>query len=344
MNKVAISVIIPVYNAEDYLDRCLKSILSQDFSSYEVILVDDGSTDSSPFICDRYSSTDARFRTIHKANGGVSSARNAGINVAKGEYLMFVDSDDALPREAMTDLYEAASDRADFVLGGFDMFSDDVLYLRRTPAGTFFDEDTIASFFDMNIARNRVYLNTPWAKLYSRKTIVRYGLLYDTSLSYGEDMLFVNSFLVHAGRIAVVQKPVYNYHVRSGSLGSDIMSDRHISQLMILLPRYAGLIGRYKDKCPESKALANLYHKDLIGRFVFRILRIFTIRRSEMLTDETLRTLYDFMDADKGLSVFNVRIGQFVNVMLYKIGWTRLSMAYYRFTSWIFTHCRPERL
>ena len=84
MDKCRLSIIIPVYNVEEYLDRCLGSILDQDFTSYEVILVDDGSTDSSPLICDRYSATDSRFRTLHKPNGGVSSARNAGLELAKG--------------------------------------------------------------------------------------------------------------------------------------------------------------------------------------------------------------------------------------------------------------------
>ena len=88
MDKVKISIVIPVYNAERYLDACLASILSQKMTSYEVILVDDGSGDSSPLICDRYSATDPRFRTIHKANGGVSSARNAGLSLAKGEYVL----------------------------------------------------------------------------------------------------------------------------------------------------------------------------------------------------------------------------------------------------------------
>ena len=88
MDKCRISIIIPVYNAEEYLDRCLESISEQSYMSYEVILVDDGSTDSSPLICDRYSATDPRFRTIHKRTGGVSTARNAGIDIAKGDYLL----------------------------------------------------------------------------------------------------------------------------------------------------------------------------------------------------------------------------------------------------------------
>lgn len=342
MNKVAISVIIPVFNAEEYLDRCLESILSQEFSPYEVILVDDGSTDASSLICDRYSSTDARFRTIHKTNGGVSSARNAGMNIAKGEYLMFVDSDDALPAGAMKELYDAASGTADFVLGGFDMITDDLMYVTRIPSGTFFEGDAMSEFFDKNVVRNGVYLNSPWAKLFSRKIAVKQSLLFDQSLSYGEDMIFVNSFLLHAEKIAIVQKSVYSYHIRSGSLGSDTLSDRHIGQLMVLLPLYADIIDRYVEKFPESHALATLYHRDLIGRYVFRILRIFTIRRSEMLTEDILMTVYGFMDADRRLGIFNVRAGQMVNVLLYKIGWLPLSIGYYRVTSLIFSIFRKS--
>ena len=121
MDKCRISIIIPVYNAEEYLDRCLESISEQSYMSYEVILVDDGSTDSSPLICDRYSATDPRFRTIHKRNGGVSTARNAGIDLAKGEYLMFVDSDDALLPEALERMMEGVAGE-DVVIGGYTTF------------------------------------------------------------------------------------------------------------------------------------------------------------------------------------------------------------------------------
>ena len=107
MDKVKISIIVPVYNAEDYLERCLHSILDQEFSSYEVILVDDGSTDASWLICDRYSSTDPRFITLHQPNKGVSAARNAGINMAQGEYVMFLDADDALLPDALEVMVES---------------------------------------------------------------------------------------------------------------------------------------------------------------------------------------------------------------------------------------------
>ena len=110
MNKVKITIIVPVYNAEEYLDRCMNSILDQEFSSYEVILVDDGSTDASGLICDRYSGTDPRFITVHQKNSGVSAARNAGLNLAQGEYVMFLDSDDALLPYALDELMSNSND------------------------------------------------------------------------------------------------------------------------------------------------------------------------------------------------------------------------------------------
>ena len=128
MDKVKVSIIIPVYNSEEYLDACVAGILKQDMTSYEVILVDDGSTDSSPLICDRLSSTDSRFRTIHKSNGGVSSARNAGIALAQGEYVTFIDSDDILAPGALKALVEATAGSPDLVVGGFDIYQDEILY------------------------------------------------------------------------------------------------------------------------------------------------------------------------------------------------------------------------
>ena len=122
MDKCRLSIIIPVYNVEEYLDRCLGSILDQDFTSYEVILVDDGSTDSSSLICDRYSSTDPRFITLHQSNKGVSAARNAGKNMAQGEYLMFLDADDALLPYALDSLADSATGE-DVVLGGYATFT-----------------------------------------------------------------------------------------------------------------------------------------------------------------------------------------------------------------------------
>lgn len=316
MDKNRLSIIIPVYNAEDYLDRCIGSILSQDFSSYEVILVDDGSTDSSPMICDRYSATDPRFRTVHKANGGVSSARNAGIDLAKGEYLMFIDSDDALlpgALKAMADSLEGE----DMVLGGYVTYIDSVPRKELNPplARSWTGEDMNA-FFDAHVRRNCEMLDAPWAKLFRRKAVA--NMRFNENLSYAEDKLFVFAFMASCASVRTCSSMVYAYHLRAGSLGSDVASDRHIMQLRRFLPSYAAVLKRITERYPESAKLSCLYHTDLVGRYICRILNIFLTRRTALLTDDILSELYAMMDADPRIGVFSIRAGQVFNLLVYR--------------------------
>ena len=111
-----ISVIVPVYNAEKFIDRCIKSILNQNYNDFEIILVDDGSPDKCLKICDEWAEKDERIKVIHKINGGVSSARNAGLKVAKGEFVTFVDSDDTLYDCALLNMNNLMDSETDFVI------------------------------------------------------------------------------------------------------------------------------------------------------------------------------------------------------------------------------------
>ena len=105
-----ISIIVPIYKVQDYLDECIESIINQTYSNIEVILVDDGSPDRCPQMCDEWAKRDSRIRVIHKKNGGLSSARNAGLDVANGEYISFVDSDDFICSDALQNLYDRIKD------------------------------------------------------------------------------------------------------------------------------------------------------------------------------------------------------------------------------------------
>ncbi len=334
MNKSRLSIIIPVYNAEGYLDRCLTSIMEQSFPSYEVILVDDGSIDSSPMICDRYSATDSRFRTIHKENGGVSSARNVGINLAKGEYLMFVDSDDALLPDALDRMMEGVVDE-DIILGGYASFVEGMPVREILPRKTCsYRGEDVLRFFEDNLRRNCEMIDAPWAKMFRRRTVG--GLRFCEDLSYAEDKLFVFSFLSVCHSAHTCDVPVYAYYIRPGSLGSDVSSDRHLMQLRRFLPMYAEVLAALESRFPASEKLAGLYHRDLVGRYCCRILNIFLKRRTDLLNEEYLSWVYGLMKADERLGVFSVRAGQIFNIILYKIGRVGFSMRAYRLTSRIF--------
>lgn len=331
MNKNRLTIIIPVYNSEDYLDRCLSSIMEQSFTSYEVILVDDGSTDSSPLICDRYSSTDPRFRTIHKANGGVSSARNTGLDLAKGEFVMFVDSDDMLLPDALERMFEDVIEE-DMVLGGFTSFIGGVPNQEVLPyQNKLYKEGEMAIFFDDNIRKNCEMIDAPWAKLFRRKTIS--ALRFCKELKYAEDKLFVFSFLVNCRSVRTCSVPVYGYYIRPGSLGSDIKSDSHLVQLRRFIPEYASVLSKLSEIYPSSCKITSLYHKDLVCRYVCRVLNIFLFRVTTMLDMDYIDFIYKVMDKDPRLGLFTVRPGQFVNILLYKIGHKKLAIRFYRTSS-----------
>ena len=341
MDKCRLSIIIPVYNVEEYLDRCLSSILDQDFSSYEVILVDDGSTDSSPLICDRYSATDPRFRTLHKPNGGVSSARNAGLGLAKGEYIMFLDSDDALLPYALVDMMDVVAGE-DMVVAGYAAFMGGVPVKAVRPRATHSYKSTdYPRFFQENIRRNCEMLDAPWAKLFRRKIIG--DTRFNESLSYAEDKLFVFAVMSKCSSIKTVAGDVYAYYMRPGSLGSDTSSDKHLQQLYVFLPLYAEVLERIVERCPNTPKVTSLYRRDLIGRYICRILNVYLTRRTKMLSCENVSFLYEMMLADSGLGMFSLRAGQVFNLLLYKIGKPRFTVAVYKFTALVSSIFRRKK-
>lgn len=320
MNDYKISIIIPVFNAGKYLSDCLDSILSQDFQSFEVILVDDGSIDSSPDVCDRYASVDHRIKVIHKENGGVSAARNDAIYRASGEYLMFVDADDTLSPGSLSALYV---NDVDFVLGGFEKISDGKVIETYLPSGTirYVGEDRMGEFFDANMMKENCYLlNSPWCKLYRRDKVISNELRFASDLSYAEDKIFVLSFLLCADSVATVNKVVYRYNLIPGSLSSDSKSDRHLRQVMVLLRYYYPLYESLLLRFGNSERVLNLYHRDFISRYVCRILTEFAARKSELMTSDNIALLYSYMDKDDKLGIFSIRFGQIPNILLYKIG------------------------
>ena len=337
MDKVKISIVIPVYNAEKYLDACLSSILDQDMHSYEVILVDDGSTDSSPLICDRYSGTDARFRTIHKPNGGVSSARNAGISLSQGEYVMFVDADDALSPESLSILSSLTAEKPDIVIGGFNIYQGEIPYRTVIPyESEFFPSAGLPEFFDATMHRLGELFRGPWAKLYRSSVIKKHSLRFDENLSYAEDKLFVYQFMNKISSAAAVDTPVYEYFRRPGTLSGGKTTARRLDQLLDVVPLYAETFVALMDKYPDSKALRKVFHNDIVCCDIMRILRTFFKIRTSRLTDSVLSGLYSLIDHDSRIRVLERRVpGQIVNTLLYKSGSVTRARFVYKSVSFI---------
>lgn len=337
MDKVKISIVIPVYNAEKYLDVCLSSILDQDMHSYEVILVDDGSTDSSPMICDRYSGTDARFRTIHKVNGGVSSARNAGISLSQGEYVMFVDADDALSPDALSLLSALTVEKPDIVIGGFNIYQGEIPYRTVIPYDSeFYPSAGLSEFFDATMHRLGELFRGPWAKLYRSSVIKKHSLRFNENLSYAEDKLFVYQFMNKISSAAAVDAPVYEYFRRPGTLSGGKTTARRLDQLLDVVPLYAEVFVDLMNKYPTSKALKKVFHNDIVCCDIMRILRTFFKIRTNRLTDSVLSGLYSLIDQDSRIRVFERRVpGQILNTLLYKSGSVIFARFMYKSVSFI---------
>lgn len=337
MKSVRISIVIPVYNSEEHLDKCLSSIVMQDMHSYEVILVDDGSTDASPLICERYSSTDPRFKLISKSNGGVSSARNAGLNVADGEYVMFVDSDDALAPRALSALDAAAAGLPDLVVGGFNVYNENIYFATTRPsASAYYSSDRMDSFFGNTILKMGELYRGPWAKLYRNSVIRRNSIRFNEDLCYAEDKLFIYEFLCHVNSAAAVNLPVYEYFRRAGTLSGGKTTERRASQLLAVAPLLSAALMRLEDKYPDNKALQRVYHYDLVCCDLMRVLRYFMKFRTPLLSEENILAAYQVMSYDGLLRLTERRVpGQIFNTLLYRVGSVRLAMTVFKVSSFI---------
>lgn len=329
---IDISVVIPVYNAEETLVRTVDSVLLQEGCSFEVILVDDGSTDGSGDLCEDIASKEDCIRVIRKSNGGVSSARNAGIKASKGSFIMFVDADDMIKPGTFRKMYEPG---CDFIIAGFEkVVAGKVSETYRPVAGMFNGDVEIARFLDKTMTEKECYLlNSPCFKLFRRSILEHRSISFVEGLSYAEDKVFVMTYLTEVSSVKSVSEIVYSYILKKGSLSWDMKSDRHLSQVFLLLDNYSRLLPSLEKCYPASKRIAALYHNDLISRYVCRILTVLSTRRSALLTKENVRLLYRYMDSDKSLGIFSLRLGQLPNVILYKIGSAGLTTAFYRLTS-----------
>lgn len=233
-----VSVIVPVYNAQEYLKRCVDSILNQEFTDLELILVDDGSRDRSGEICLQYGRQDPRVRVISKENSGVSDSRNLAISQASGTYLQFVDSDDWLTPDATRLLVRRAEETGcDLVIADFYRVSGDLVSHKGD-----IEEDGVMTLeeFASHMMENPAdfYYGVLWNKLYRRELVERNGLRMDRDISWCEDFLFNLEYMRHAGTICTLRTPVYYYLKRKGSLVSQGMNVTRTVRMKLMMFEY----------------------------------------------------------------------------------------------------------
>lgn len=256
-----ISVIVPVYKVEPYLDRCVQSIVDQTYTDLEIILVDDGSPDNCPAMCDTWAEKDNRIRVIHKENGGLSDARNAGLAIATGEYIGFVDSDDWISQDyyeqllTMIQEFKAEIAASDVVW----VYSDREERKTRYHKKLFSPEEALET-----VLHGDGFMATAWNKLYKAELIRRFP--YPVG-KWHEDEFVTYKAMAEAKRLVLCQRVSYYYRQRSGSIMSSV-DERHLDAVDAFLERLSFLEAEYPclyclEKPRFCVLLTNLYRVTL---------------------------------------------------------------------------------
>ncbi len=304
--QVLVSVTVPVYNVAKYLPQCIESICNQTYEALEIILVDDGSTDESGSICDRYAQEDARITVIHKKNGGLVSARKAGLAIAHGEYVSCVDSDDWVELDMIKRLMdmESATNADMIAFAGYEECNG----YRGTKENTVMEglyqtkkqlEEIYArmlmngNFFEPGIS---TYI---WNKFFKRSLLEKYQMKVSDAISYGEDTACVYPCILAAGSVCVTNLHLYHYRVRQDSIvRNGLVSDESIRHLFQTL----------KENF-ESHIQRNVLHKQL----EYYMWHTFLLKRYDRIKSDLL--LYPFEKVKAGMKIVIYGAGMFGQVI-----------------------------
>lgn len=274
MKRSKISVIVPVYNVEKYLPKCIDSILQQTFTDFELLLIDDGSPDNSGIICDEYASKDNRIQVIHKKNAGVSAARNTGLEYAQGKWITFVDSDDWLEKDCFQTCINHIKaynlDLLQFSYKQIDKTKKIQLHIEQTPKLK----------FEQYIASKKINL-TVWGGFFNKEIITKNNIKFDTRLKLGEDQLFVYRYIASCNFCMKINHSFYNYRYNNESASINSKPNDCINSIKIFQQF-------------EYRHLFEYQIQDTIRYFLFIILKTKTISNSiiyELIKNESFNLL-----------------------------------------------------
>lgn len=258
-----ISVLVPVYKVEKYIRRCLDSVIGQTYANLEIILVDDGSPDASGKICDEYSQRDARIRVRHIPNGGLSVARNTGLDMATGEYIGFVDSDDWVEPTMFEDLLKhAVSEKSDIAMCGMNRIKDghksEAFYFNRTCNVA--TDDFLESLFKDEIG------SQVWSCLYRKEMFE--DVRFPEGRTCLQDVAVMHRVFARANKIAFLHKALYNYNINDASVSYSPRPTLQILRFKAFADRYEYALEKYPQYASHALVLASSHARMAINRYL----------------------------------------------------------------------------
>lgn len=257
MNSVEISIVIPIYKVERYISKTIESVQNQNFDSYEIVLVDDGSPDKSGEICDRYAAKDARIKVIHKVNGGVMSARFAGVDAAQGKYVAFLDGDDRMPPTALSSFYNAMKDDVDYVIGACVDIDDEGHEIPNTLYKAAFKKIENNRAYRTHFAKHPRGMNI---KMYKKAVLqANPRVVIPPQIRNNEDYIF-NLFLSSKiNKVVAIDDVVAEIVVREGSASQGFYSVEYWLDLFEWMDDHYDFYGVYKEDYMLYKLLTLFY-------------------------------------------------------------------------------------
>lgn len=270
MKKIKVSVIIAVYNIERYIERCILSVINQSLKEIEIIVVNDGSNDNSSIIINNLSKKDPRIKVINKKNEGLVEARKSGMNIANGEYLLFIDGDDWIEKECLYKLYKSAyKNNSDIVqFNAYKSYDDRKYHLNMFNRDKYNTCRSLDSIF-LDYIRPNI-----WSKLVKHDFIKSKNIIFPENLSYGEDLAISTVLFMHEPKISFVDEPLYNYYQRETSI-TNVVNKRilEVDNVIIYIKDYLIKLSLYEK------------YKDEFDFMVFLHLFIYRILEARNLTD-----------------------------------------------------------
>lgn len=318
-NTPLISVIITVYNMEAYLQECVNSVLQQSYTHLEILLIDDGSTDTSPQLCDRFGEQDSRIRVLHKANGGLVSAWMSGVELSAGEYLCFLDSDDWIDRDMIRDLsaHLTGSPR-EIVCSNYIIEKKDrsIPVIQSMPPGIYEGEALEKQLFPLLLGKERRSIHcSRCMKLFSRTLIVQNQRFCDKAATFGEDMSIVLPALLDADRVVIVENGLYYHYRFVDSSMVHKYNPRLYDQVRLLCRVLQQMLDAKKDTLPRSVNWEENLKKETIFLFLHVIKNELRCPDSRYLT----RIPQICGEAKEGVGEVSVRAESVASRLLYYI-------------------------
>lgn len=258
-DKGLVSIIVPVYNAEKHISKCIESVISQTYSNWELILVNDGSRDNSHSVCKNFAQNDNRIKVLNKINGGASSARNAGIKVSQGKYICFIDSDDYVGNKYIEDLI------VPYIQGSNTMIICGMTILNKNIKSYFtYDNYEIRNNLFENLSKTFFFQHGgPTSKLYLKSIIDNNNIRFDEKLCNYEDLIFNLSYIEHIDCIIYSNSTQYVYVTDNSNQSRKLNG---IDNEIYLLNTYKTLLNRHKDQDISSM-------EDYINHYIYRIIK-----------------------------------------------------------------------